>query len=132
MKVDSAQVCSYLGKSIRHRGRQPLSLDRGGCWNDKTIVHEFIHAWGFDHEQNRPDRDNYVEIKYNNIQSRPRSNFNKQRGGLTFGIPYDGLSVMHYEAYNSFAINRRRPTIESKYYQIRQEKKQPKDLCQTL
>ena len=32
-----------------------------------TIVHEFGHALGLLHEQNRLDRDEFVKVNYNNI-----------------------------------------------------------------
>ena len=77
-------------------GRQMLSLGRG-CYSDSTIAHEFIHAIGFWHEQSRPDRDEYVRINFENIIRSRHRVFDKQRTSLTFGLPYDGLSVMHYE-----------------------------------
>ena len=91
----------------------------GGCWFEKIVVHEFIHAFGFDHEQVRPDRDNYVEIIFENIPQDKVSNFNLFTGSLTFGVDYDGYSVMHYTS-NSFSNNSygNGNTIESKVLHI--------------
>ena len=71
---------SFVGKLGRRS--KPLTLG-GGCWYDRTIAHEFIHAWGFNHEQTRPDRDNYVEIKWGNIMRGTSFNFNKETNSLT-------------------------------------------------
>ena len=96
----------------RRGGRQTLSLASGGCYRAGTIAHEFIHALGFHHEQNRPDRDKYVKINFNNIRSANKYNFHVQRSTTTFDVPYDGKSVMHYSS-TAFSKNGR-PTIESK------------------
>ena len=71
-----------------------------GCLSKSTIIHEFIHAIGFDHEQNRPDGDDYVKINWDNIKSGRKSQFDIAKGSKTFGTPYDGFSVMHYTAYH--------------------------------
>ena len=64
------------------------------------ILHEFIHAWGFHHEHTRPDRDKYVKVHKQNIVEWWWINFEKQGNSTwnssTFGVPYDGNSIMHY------------------------------------
>merc|ERR1712150_66543 len=84
-----------------------------GCWYLGTVMHEIGHSMGFYHEQSRPDRDRYVEIIWNNIQSDMRFNFNKFTTSTinSLGTPYDYGSMMHYGAT---AFGRGRQTIKTK------------------
>ncbi|KAJ6637360.1 Zinc metalloproteinase nas-4 [Pseudolycoriella hygida] len=102
---------SYVG---RVGGKQTMNLQSPGCMTVGTIMHEMIHALGFYHEQSRPDRDNYVNILWKNIQPGMESNFNKYSTNkvTTFDVPYNYKSIMHYEGY-AFSKNRQ-PTIVAK------------------
>ena len=88
-----------------NKGKQDLNLhdlcmiEKGFLWHTKKIaciLHEFIHAWGYFHEHVRPDRDNYVKVHMQNVKSDMRENFRKQKDSCTYGVPYDGNSIMHY------------------------------------
>jgi hypothetical protein len=63
-------------------------------WTQKfVIVHELMHVLGLKHEQQRPDRDQYIEINWDNIEPGLAGNYTIV--GTALG-PYDFDSVMHY------------------------------------
>ncbi|KAK0044104.1 zinc metalloproteinase nas-13 [Biomphalaria pfeifferi] len=93
--IGSGDGCySYIGMN---GGAQFLSL-APGCVLKPIVVHELGHAVGFFHEQSRPDRDDYITIVTENVESNKLSNFEKiPLSSLdTFRVPYDYTSVMHY------------------------------------
>uniref|UniRef100_A0A8B9ZGQ7 Metalloendopeptidase n=1 Tax=Anas platyrhynchos TaxID=8839 RepID=A0A8B9ZGQ7_ANAPL len=81
----------------RQMGLQQLSIGEN-CDRIGTIQHEFLHALGFWHEQSRSDRDDYVSIIWDRIQSGKEHNFNKydDKTSDSLNVPYDYTSVMHY------------------------------------
>ncbi|XP_035673696.1 uncharacterized protein LOC118414053 [Branchiostoma floridae] len=86
-------------------GMQELSLGDGCLWKG-TIIHELMHAVGFWHEHQRPDRDDYVTIRLQNVDPDEQYNFDKQTDSRTLGLSYDYGSVMHYES-DAFSANGR-------------------------
>lgn len=95
---------------------QVVNIQSPGCTKKGvgTTIHELMHALGFLHEQNREERDEYVDVLYENIRLGKESNFDKASDGTTtgFGVPYDYGSVMHYSRY-AFSINGK-PTLVTK------------------
>lgn len=90
----------------RIRGPQKLNLQASypagqGCYRKFTIVHELLHSLGFFHMQSSWDRDDYVEIVWENIQEGRDGNFEVYGDDEVthFGVPYDYGSVMHYGRY---------------------------------
>ncbi|GBM77923.1 Zinc metalloproteinase nas-13 [Araneus ventricosus] len=80
------------------RTRISLGMD---CTEFGTILHELLHAIGFEHEQNRPDRSDYIIINWRNIEDENRDQFKKLRPGkydwMDFHIDFG--SIMMYESY---------------------------------
>ncbi|ASD65319.1 M12 family metallopeptidase [Bdellovibrio bacteriovorus] len=86
---------SYLGKV---GGKQPLWIS-SGC-GVTEITHEIMHALGFIHEQNRSDRDRFVEVMWDNIQEKYKHNFELFPASLMVlsgASSFDFESVMLYQ-----------------------------------
>ena len=92
-------------------GGQVMNIN---SWTKFVIAHEFGHALGLLHEQNRADRNNFVEIITENIKFGQADQF-----GIVFGEfdalnkvfygPYDFDSVMHYGEC-AFSISNKCPS----------------------
>jgi len=108
VNIQSGTGCSVsaIGKPTSGNPNMTLSLN---C-SFGNIVHEFLHLAGMGHEQNREDRNSFVNINFSNIQSGFVSQFNQQINGFSDYFAYDFGSIMHYGAF-FFAIDPTVPTI---------------------
>ena len=85
---------SYVGSV---GGMQELSL---GTYCDLPVIaqHEFMHALGFYHEHNRPDRDTAVTIVKEKILTDYCDNFEICKTCKTYA-PYNTRGIMQYPSY---------------------------------
>ena len=110
--IKSNETYSYarLGYS---RGADHAGLLALGYFNKSTALHEMGHVLGLQHEHMRPDRDDYIKVYEENIESDFLYAFAKlppsQLRNYQTATPYDIHSIMHYGGYG-FSRNRR-PTI---------------------
>jgi hypothetical protein len=98
-KNNQSGCWSYIGQ-ITTSGRQTIHLG-SGCVHQMIIEHEFLHALGIYHEQSRPDRDDWIVIHWDNIQSNYHSQYSaiSSSGWANQNVDYDKESVMHYPWY---------------------------------
>ncbi|XP_043211213.1 blastula protease 10-like [Amphibalanus amphitrite] len=88
---------SYVGMRKSKEG-QTISIGNN-CEYLGIVVHEIGHAIGFWHEQSRTDRDSYVTVISENIQTDRGGNFNIAFTEQSLGVPYDLNSLMHYGGF---------------------------------
>eukprot|EP00111_Clytia_hemisphaerica_P019376 TCONS_00057196-protein len=88
---------SSVGRLFWGSFGQKISLG-SGCFKHGIIIHEILHALGFWHEQSRPDRNQYVQIMWENIADGQAHNFEKYSNERVddLGSIYDYSSIMHY------------------------------------
>ena len=63
------------------------------------MIHEIGHALGLIHEQSRQDRDEYIQVMWENIVEDIKPNFIMAADEFEdYGVPYDLGSIMHYSS----------------------------------
>jgi hypothetical protein len=71
---DGKQGCnSHMG--VQKSQPQYVNLEYPGCFPKGTIIHELMHALGFGHEQDRPDRLDWMEIQWDNVKDECKNAF---------------------------------------------------------
>eukprot|EP00096_Caligus_rogercresseyi_P012112 TRINITY_DN4988_c0_g2_i1.p1 TRINITY_DN4988_c0_g2~~TRINITY_DN4988_c0_g2_i1.p1 ORF type:complete len:245 (+),score=59.00 TRINITY_DN4988_c0_g2_i1:729-1463(+) len=129
---------SHVGYSpmrVKHVLHLQTSNDLSTCMVPGIIAHEMLHVLGFIHEHTRPDRDDFIDVHWENINpanapeffraltanvteessicdgTEEKEAFKKCFLGYlappTLGIPYDYDSVMHYGEYE-FSMNNKK------------------------
>lgn len=86
---------SWVG---RQGGQQEVWV--GANCSTGSIMHEIGHVLGLEHEHTRPDRDQYIDIHWENITPDKTHNFDVARAGAKILGEYDYGSIMHYGRYN--------------------------------
>jgi len=95
--IQPAEGTTCSSEVGRKGGRQVINL-APRC-NVMNIAHELGHTIGLWHEQSRQDRDQYVQIVWENIQADHASNFNQHLNDGEDHGAYNFDSLMHYSAY---------------------------------
>ncbi|XP_074652825.1 uncharacterized protein LOC141907149 [Tubulanus polymorphus] len=107
-------------------GDQGVNLAKK-CRKKGVIMHELGHALGWHHEHTRPDRDEHIEVKLENIApSLIKLNFQRYDWNAVkdYSVGYDYMSVMHY-GERAFSTNGQK-TIIAKQSQYQEKMGQRK------
>jgi len=92
---------SYIGKVV---AKQQIWISPNCAPDD--IAHEILHALGFVHEQNRSDRDNFLDVHPDNIEEEYVHNFEK--------LPQDFMKVSGLAEFDYQSLMMYPPTMFAK------------------
>lgn len=68
-KILFFRCSSYVGRIGGHQTISVGNADQSIVCKKGNIIHEIAHALGFFHEHSRPDRDDYVDVLWDNVLS---------------------------------------------------------------
>jgi hypothetical protein len=110
--IPGLKCSSMLGKQ---EGVSTLMLSIKKCFGNGTLARNLMRVLGFTYENNRADRDNFIQINWENIAESNKKKFTKLSADdyPVTNLPYDFSSVTHYQK-NSWAVNKNTWTIRAK------------------
>ncbi|MPC89181.1 low choriolytic enzyme-like [Portunus trituberculatus] len=114
--VVSSTGCGSLVGYVGVGEYQKLFLGASCFLKRGIVLHELLHVAGLFHEHTRPDRDQYVRVVWTNIHKDKHKNFavppwmKSSPGLVTFGLPYDFGSLLHY-GLKVFTMDQERPSM---------------------
>lgn len=104
--------CYSINLGFSKKGKNIINLGIGCGF--AVAVHEYGHILGAIHTQNRPDRDDYIDVNWGNIQKNRVRQFHKVEFPIDDDdVEYDYDSTMHYPS-NAFSKNQMVPVLRVK------------------
>ena len=104
--TDGSDGCkSWVGQK---GGEQTVWLQNPKCVTTAVAIHELLHATGMNHEHQRHDRNQYIDVDFTQIKPKFSHNFNRLSNHSSYryhGTVYDFESIMHYSSH-AFAKGR--------------------------
>lgn len=91
----------HCGTKIGRRGGlQILSiLNKEICFQTSSILHELLHVLGFHHMHLSTNRDEFIEIIWENVKPEKWRKFRVRENLQDLNVEYDYGSIMHYTEY---------------------------------
>jgi Astacin (Peptidase family M12A) len=127
LRDDNTGGCGKSGIG-RSTGPNGVSIRLKASCDTGTVLHEIGHAIGLFHEQQRPDRDDFITVNAQNIEAGKEGNFTKtSTSNSVTHASYDYGSIMHYDEMD-FSRNGE-PTIEAPHDVGQRDHLSPLDLA---